>query len=53
VQELGVAGLGLLRIIEGGGELFGGGGELEIGEVAAQLLVGGVLVHRATLAICA
>ena len=53
VQELGVAGLGLLRGFERGGELLGRGGELEVGEVAAQLLVGGVLVHRATLAICA
>ena len=53
VQELGVAGLGLLGLLERGGQLLGCGGELEVGEVAAQLLVGGVLVHRATLAICA
>jgi hypothetical protein len=53
VQELGVAGLGLLCRFEGGGQLLGGGGELEVGEVPAQLLVGGVLVHLATRAICA
>ncbi len=53
MQELGVAGLGLLDLLERGRQLLGGGGELEVGEVAAQLLVGGVLVHRATLAICA
>jgi hypothetical protein len=49
-EELGVAGLVTLGALEGGGEVFGGGGELEVGQVAAQPLVGGVLVHRATLA---
>ena len=33
VQELRVAGLGLFRVLERGGELFGGGRELEVGEV--------------------
>jgi hypothetical protein len=50
VQELGVAGLVALGGFEGGGEMLRGGGELEVGQVAAQLLVGGVLVHRATRA---
>jgi hypothetical protein len=35
VQELRVAGLGLLGVLERGGELLGRGGELEVGEVAA------------------
>ncbi len=35
VQELGVAGLGLLGLLERGGELLGGGGELQVGQVAA------------------
>jgi hypothetical protein len=53
VQELRLARLGLLGRLERGGQLLGRGGELEVGEVPAKLLVGGVLVHLATLAICA
>jgi hypothetical protein len=51
VQQLGVAGLVALGRLERGGEMLGRGGELEVGQVAAQLLVAGVLVHRATFAI--
>ena len=52
-QELGVAGFGLLGLLERCGQLLCGGGELQVGQVSSKLLVGGVLVHRATLAICA
>lgn len=51
VQELGVARLLLLGLLEGSGELFGDSCELQVGQVGAQLLVGGASVHRATLAI--
>jgi len=51
VQKLGVAGLVALGALERGRELLGRGGELEVGEVAAELLVAGVLVDRATFAI--
>jgi hypothetical protein len=51
MQELRVALLFALGRLERGGELFGGGRELEVGEMAAQCLVGRVAVHRATLAI--
>ena len=51
VQELGVAGLVVLGVLERGGEPLSGRGELQRGEVPAELLVGRVLVHRATPAI--
>jgi hypothetical protein len=51
VQELRVPRLVLLRLLERGGELLGHRGQLQIGEMAAKVLVAGVLVHRATLAI--
>jgi len=53
VQELRVAGLGLLGCLERGREVLGGGGELEVDQMTAQLLVGRVLVHLATRAIWA
>ena len=39
VQELGVARLVLLGVLERGGELVGGRGELEVGEMLAEVLV--------------
>jgi Mu transposase-like protein len=46
VEELRVARLVLLRVLERGGEVLGERGELEVGQVGAEVLVGGVLVHR-------
>jgi hypothetical protein len=43
VQELRVAGLDLLCRLERGGELLGRGGELEVGEMATQLLQSTIL----------
>jgi hypothetical protein len=46
VEELRVARLVLLCLLERGGELLRDGGELEVGKVRAEVLVAGVLVHR-------
>ena len=51
MQELRVTGLVFLGLLERGRELLRDSGELEVGEMAAEVLVAGVLVHRATLAI--
>ena len=52
VQELGVAGLVALGVLERGRELLGDGGEAQVGEVRAELLVGGVGHQHATSASC-
>jgi hypothetical protein len=46
VQELGVAGLVSLGCLESRCELVGHGGELEVGEMAAELLVDRVGAHQ-------
>ena len=54
MQELGVAGLVPLGGLQGRGERVGGGGELQVGEVRAELLVDRVGSHQhATSASCA
>jgi hypothetical protein len=45
VQELRVAGLVLRGLFERSGKMLGDGGELEVGQMRAEVLVGGVLVH--------
>ena len=53
MQELRVPRLVLLCLLERGGEVLSRRGQLQIGEVRAEVLVAGVLVHRwpATFAI--
>jgi hypothetical protein len=46
VQERRIPRLVLLGLLQRGGEMLGDRGQLQVGEVRAEALVGGVLVHR-------
>ena len=46
VQELRVSGLLALGRLQRGWEMLGDRGELQIGQVRAEVLIAGVLVHR-------
>ena len=46
-KERGVAELRLGGVVELAGQRFGGGGEPQVGEMAAELLIGRVVAHEA------
>jgi hypothetical protein len=47
LEERGVAELDVGGVVELGGQRFGRGAETQVGEVAAQTLIDGVLAHDA------